>query len=246
MAVEATHPNLFPQQFVQHRESFMNPPHEGHAYSHKFQATPFPVNQQFVCESTHPKTSINTTNRDTAAHNSNNASQLFGEFYTGDIDSLIYQHTMKIRLELQERQKLVVARMGESMAKTLREKDDQIQKMARLNLMLEEKAKGLYVENQLWQETARANEAAANSLRHALAQFGEGGAVEEAELESCGSCDETTESERRMCPMCGERQCCVLLLPCRHLCLCSGCGSGLHACPVCNASMTATLHVNMF
>ncbi|KAG6434544.1 hypothetical protein SASPL_106182 [Salvia splendens] len=44
--------------------------------------------------------------------------------------------------------------------------------MARLNLMLEEKAKGIYLENQLWQKTARANEAAANSLWHALAQFG--------------------------------------------------------------------------
>ncbi|KAG6403349.1 hypothetical protein SASPL_135566 [Salvia splendens] len=68
--------------------------------------------------------------------------------------------------------------------------------------MLEEKAKGLYLENQLWQETARVNEVAANSLQHALAQFGGAAmaAVEEG-VESCGSCcDETTESsEKRMC-----------------------------------------------
>ncbi|XP_047967905.1 E3 ubiquitin-protein ligase BOI-like [Salvia hispanica] len=236
MAVEATHPNFFPPQFLQRRESFMNPPHEGYAYSHKFQA----VNQHFVSESNSHIPATRKRYRD----------ELFGENmlpqFRREIDSLIHQHTMKIRLELKQQAKMAAARMGESMAKTLREKDDEIEKMARLNQMLEEKAKGLYLESQLWQEMARANEAAANSLRHALAQFGGAAtAAVEEDVESCGSCcDETTE--RRMCRICGERQCCVVVLPCRHLCFCSGCGSGLHqACPVCNASMTATLHVNM-
>ncbi|KAG6385227.1 hypothetical protein SASPL_154055 [Salvia splendens] len=214
----------------------MNPPHEGDAYSHKFQAIPFQVNQQFNSGS---KTSISSltpyipATRKRYRDEFHTSPQLFGESilpqFQPEIDSLIHQHTMKIRSELKE-------------------KDDQIEKMARLNLMLEEKAKGLYLESQLWQETARANEAAANSLRRALDQFGEGsGAAVEEDVESCGSCcDETAESsERRMCWICGERQCCVVVLPCRHLCLCSGCGSGLHACPVCNASMAATVHVNI-
>ncbi|XP_042044497.1 BOI-related E3 ubiquitin-protein ligase 1-like [Salvia splendens] len=243
MAVEATHPNLFPSQFVQHRESFMNPPHEGH----KFQAIPFPVNQQFVSESKTSTPNIPATRK--RYRDEFYTCQLFGENilpqFQPQIDSLIHQHTMKIRWELKQQAKMAATRMGESMAKTLREKDDQIEKMARLNLMLEEKAKGLYLENQLWQETARANEAAANSLLHALAQFrGEAAAAVEEDVESCGSCCD--ETERRMCRICGERQCCVVVLPCRHICLCSGCGSGLHhACPVCNASMTATLHINV-
>ncbi|GER40997.1 SBP (S-ribonuclease binding protein) family protein [Striga asiatica] len=195
--------------------------------------------------------------------------------YQLDIDAIISQHNKKIRLELEERQKqqtrLLAAAVGEGAMRKLREKDEQIQRMGKLNLVLQERVKSLYVENQLWRDLAQTNEAAANSLRNNLEQVllhigsegvsGGGGVPaagdEEEDVESCcGSSDggrgreeETVAAGReRMCRMCGEREPCVLLLPCRHLCLCGPCGGGsrqLRECPVCNASMDATLHVNM-
>ena len=179
--------------------------------------------------------------------------------------------TKKIRSELESRQKqqarLLAAAIGDGVVKKLKEKDEQIQRMAKLNLVLQERVKSLYVENQLWRDLAQSNEATANSLRTDLEQVlhhvGNGGgeqhlsAADVADEESCcGSSrsadaeenDDGNSSERRRCRLCGEREASVLLLPCRHLCLCSACGSGsqqLQSCPVCNFSMTATLHVNM-
>ncbi|KAL6502210.1 hypothetical protein OROHE_024803 [Orobanche hederae] len=187
--------------------------------------------------------------------------------YQMEVDAIISQHTKRIRLELQERQKqqarLMAAAIGEGAMKKLKEKDDQIQRMGKLNLALQERVKSLYVENQLWRDLAQTNEAAAISLRSNLDQVllqgcGDGGGgrtVAEEEVESCcgsnSSCSDDEGSgcfSDRRCKMCGERESCVLLLPCRHLCLCGVCGSGsrqLQACPVCNSSMNATLHVNM-
>lgn len=49
----------------------------------------------------------------------------------------------------------------------------------------------------------------------------------------------------RLCRNCGKEESRVLLLPCRHLCLCSVCGPSLHTCPVCKCTKNATLHVNL-
>ncbi|KAF3771598.1 hypothetical protein EJ110_NYTH60059 [Nymphaea thermarum] len=35
----------------------------------------------------------------------------------------------------------------------------------------------------------------------------------------------------------------VLLLPCRHLCLCSGCAAAVDTCPICKSTKTATVQV---
>ncbi|KAF7834623.1 putative BOI-related E3 ubiquitin-protein ligase 3 [Senna tora] len=50
---------------------------------------------------------------------------------------------------------------------------------------------------------------------------------------------------RRLCRKCGKGESCVLILPCRHLCLCTMCGSSLHTCPICKSFKTASVHVNM-
>ncbi|KAE8683723.1 LOB domain-containing protein 12-like [Hibiscus syriacus] len=49
----------------------------------------------------------------------------------------------------------------------------------------------------------------------------------------------------RFCRNCGKEESCLLLLPCRHLCLCTGCGSTVHTCPVCKSTKNASVHVNM-
>ncbi|XP_016488878.2 BOI-related E3 ubiquitin-protein ligase 1-like [Nicotiana tabacum] len=209
--------------------------------------------------------------------------------YQLDINSIISHHTKKIRLELEEQQKqqarMLVSTIGERVMKKMNEKDEQIQRMGKINLVLQERVKSLHVENQLWRDLAQTNEATANSLRNNLEQVlahvsderlsaGTGvaaaaGVMEEDVESCCGSSDHGEEKEEeeeevrtlageaqgkgegksksnRMCRRCGEMESCVLLLPCRHLCLCTVCGSSLQqTCPVCNSNMNATVHVNM-
>lgn len=49
----------------------------------------------------------------------------------------------------------------------------------------------------------------------------------------------------RMCRSCGRDEASVLLLPCRHLCLCSVCGSCVHTCPICKSIKNASVHINL-
>ncbi|KAJ4827009.1 hypothetical protein Tsubulata_025846 [Turnera subulata] len=206
-----------------------------------------------------------------------------------EIDRFIAEHTQKVRMELMERRKrqsrMLVSAIQDGMIKKLKEKDEEIQRMGKLNWVLQERVKSLYVENQIWRDLAQTNEATANSLRNNLEQVlahvsedrhlsgGGGGAAaalaDDAES-SCGSSDhgrctlaaegevkdkgvvgvkdnnDGNSSNNRMCKKCGERESSVLLLPCRHLCLCTLCGSTLLGnCPVCDCVMNACVHVNM-
>ncbi|XP_062094724.1 E3 ubiquitin-protein ligase BOI-like [Humulus lupulus] len=61
-----------------------------------------------------------------------------------------------------------------------------------------------------------------------------------------GGCDDVAYGGggRMMCRKCGVRESRVLVLPCRHLCLCTMCGSTLRSCPVCTSVMNGSVHVN--
>lgn len=49
----------------------------------------------------------------------------------------------------------------------------------------------------------------------------------------------------RKCKSCGVPDACVLLLPCRHLCLCRTCEPSVDHCPVCSARKNGSLQVNL-
>ncbi|KAK1557626.1 hypothetical protein Q3G72_028319 [Acer saccharum] len=190
--------------------------------------------------------------------------------HQSEIDRYIAQHAEKVRLELGERRKrqsrMLVSAIQEGINKKLKEKDEEIQRIGKLNWVLQERVKSLYVENQLWRDLAQTNEATAISLRSNLEQVlahvseerhvsGVTLAADDAES-SCGSSDygkcrvedgaQDKKEKDRGCRKCGERESSVLVLPCRHLCLCTVCGSNLHGCcPVCHSPMDATLHINL-
>lgn len=203
-----------------------------------------------------------------------------------DIDRLISQHMEKVRMEIEERKKrqvrIIMDVIEEGVMKKLKAKEDEIEKIGKLNWALEERVKSLCIENQIWRDLAQSNEATANALRtnleqvlaSAAAQDKEGRApapaalgLEEEVLDDAESCcgsswedsgikkinncdhkdvdDGSNNSSGRLCRNCRKEESCVLLLPCRHLCLCTVCGSSLHTCPVCKSPKTVSVHVNM-
>ncbi|KAJ7948915.1 BOI-related E3 ubiquitin-protein ligase 1 [Quillaja saponaria] len=216
-----------------------------------------------------------------------------------DLDCLIAQHMEKVRMEIEEKRKRQARRILEvievGMAKKLKAKDEEIEKIGRLNWALQDKVKTLCIENQIWRDLAQTNEATANALRTNLEQVLQqvrdertrGGfglidddattpiptaALMDDAQSCCGSNDNdecggermvgvrdkdeegTSKSSRvnnnnnsncRLCRNCGKEESCVLILPCRHLCLCTVCGSTLHTCPICKSIKNASVHVNM-
>lgn len=169
----------------------------------------------------------------------------------------------------------LIAAVEEGLSKRLRAKEEEIVKIAKLNWALEEKVKSLCVENQIWRELAQTNEATANALRSNLKQVLEQvvhddfrhrsttACVDDAgDAQSC--CESNNEERRtlldhdnnnnddcsssnnnRLCKKCGQEESCVLLLPCRHLCLCTGCASSVNTCPVCKSTKNISVHVNL-
>ncbi|XP_028799558.1 probable BOI-related E3 ubiquitin-protein ligase 2 [Neltuma alba] len=237
-----------------------------------------------------------------------------------DIDRLISQHMEKVRMELEEKRKRQARRIIEAieigMMKRLKAKEEEIEKMGKLNWALEERVKSLCVENQIWRDLAQTNEATANALRTNLEQVlaqvrddrtraaadddnedatvapagpaphlhdaesccgSTGGGDEEEDdanniqtrqgtmtmegcwrsVAGCGAVKDKDEegtsnggggsnkNSARLCRNCGKEESCVLILPCRHLCLCTVCGSTVHTCPVCKSFKNASVHVNM-
>ncbi|RRT35016.1 hypothetical protein BHE74_00002920 [Ensete ventricosum] len=152
----------------------------------------------------------------------------------------------------------VVAAVEEGVSKRLKAKEEEIARVGKLNWALEERIKSLYAENQIWRNLAQNNEATANVLRTNLEQvLAAQVMVKEApatadDAESC-CCGDNAEDEegikvglgrewRRACRSCREREPSVLLLPCRHLCLCMTCGPAVATCPICNCIKNGSVH----
>lgn len=188
----------------------------------------------------------------------------------------------KVRAEIEERRKRhwrrMIGAVEEPLMKRLKAKEEEVEKMGKLNWALEERVKSLCVENQIWRDLAQTNEANANALRSNLEQvlsqqvktteqqppcsdYVEMDWAEEAES-CCGSTSgggennnkevesgavgvEEEMERRRRCRNCRMEEATVLLLPCRHLCVCTLCDSSLTTCPICNSKKTATVHVNL-
>ncbi|KAJ0247099.1 E3 ubiquitin-protein ligase BOI [Hirschfeldia incana] len=175
-----------------------------------------------------------------------------------EIDRFVAQRTEKLRIEIEGCQRtqtrMLASAVRNAIAKKLKEKDDEIVRVRNVNFVLQERVKSLCVENQIWRDIAQTNEAHANNLRtnldQVLAQIETlQPAVEDDAESSCGSWVEGGEAIRAVssgCKRCGESEASVLVLPCRHLCLCAVCGSAsLRTCPVCGSVTNASVHVNM-
>ncbi|KAI3769045.1 hypothetical protein L6452_00141 [Arctium lappa] len=71
-------------------------------------------------------------------------------------------------------------------------------------------------------------------------------AVDSSHQQKCRrSSDNNGRKLKRWCRNCGKMESCVLLLPCRHLCICAACESAINVCPICKSTKNASVHVNM-
>ncbi|KAL9227460.1 hypothetical protein vseg_003145 [Gypsophila vaccaria] len=148
----------------------------------------------------------------------------------------------------------------------IREKDAEIESLNLKNKALVDKIRQLSVEVQSWHYKAKQNESLVNALRTNITQVFRQGAPCVKEYCDENMVDDATSScnqnrldhvnsvqvppsasprETMKCKACNAKEVCVLVLPCRHLCLCTDCEGSVEICPVCQAKKAGSLQVYM-
>ncbi|KAE9603595.1 putative transcription factor C2H2 family [Lupinus albus] len=136
----------------------------------------------------------------------------------------------------------------------LREKEAEIEGINKRNIELEERLEQLAVEADAWQQRASYSENMVAALKFNLEQVY---AQSRDSKEGCGDSevDDTAScinggtidfhllskgnnnmKEMMTCKVCKVNEVNMLLLPCKHLCLCKDCESKLSFCPLCQSS----------
>ncbi|XP_004489827.1 E3 ubiquitin-protein ligase BOI isoform X2 [Cicer arietinum] len=140
--------------------------------------------------------------------------------------------------------------------KKLKEKDAEIENMNLKNKHLTERIKQVAIEKQNWHYRAKYNESVVNVLRNNLQQaisYGKEG-FGDSEIDDVASSNVSSAAMKSIykryqdmdnlsCKSCKENEVCVMLMPCRHLCLCKDCDAFVNVCPLCRLIKTASIEV---
>ncbi|MBA0745849.1 hypothetical protein Goshw_006849 [Gossypium schwendimanii] len=165
--------------------------------------------------------------------------------------------------KVQANQLQTISLVEEKVFQKLREKEAEVENINKKNMELEEKMEQLTMEAGAWQQRARYNENMITALKFNLQQVyaqsrdsKEGcGDSEVDDTASCCNgraidfqllCKENSDKKELMaCKVCAVNEACMLLLPCKHLCLCKSCESKLSFCPLCQSSKFIGMEVFM-
>ncbi|XP_021630614.1 probable BOI-related E3 ubiquitin-protein ligase 2 isoform X2 [Manihot esculenta] len=161
-----------------------------------------------------------------------------------------------------------LAAIEKGVSKKLREKDVEIENMNRKNKELVERIKQVAMEAQNWHYRAKYNESIVNVLKSNLQQAISQGADQgkegfgDSEVDDAasyiapsnylnipgGNARPLTRNcqgliEHVTCRACKSKEVSMLLMPCRHLCLCRDCDMLINVCPVCQLIKTSSVQV---
>ncbi|KAI3841705.1 hypothetical protein MKX03_006849 [Papaver bracteatum] len=183
-----------------------------------------------------------------------------------EIDHLIKVQGEQLRQTIQKKvhanQLQTISFVNERTLQKLREKEMEVEDVNKKNSELEEQIRVLFVDAGNWRQQAKSNENMITALRINLQKVSvqnkdskEG--CGDSELDDTASfcnggttnqlvCKEKKGLEKLMtCKVCGYNEACMLLLPCRHLCLCKNCESKVSFCPLCQISKFIGMEVYM-
>lgn len=154
--------------------------------------------------------------------------------------------------------------LEKGVSRKLQEKEVEIENMNRKNRELGDRIKQVAMEAQSWHYRAKYNESVVNVLKGNIQQLMEQGTAQAREGSGESEVDDAVSSSNHQrivsesrnkgpgnhpppprCRACNSKQVSVLMLPCRHLCLCADCEGFIDVCPVCQVMKTASVHVYM-
>ncbi|KAL3845166.1 hypothetical protein ACJIZ3_002569 [Penstemon smallii] len=145
----------------------------------------------------------------------------------------------------QKNQLQTISYVEEKVLQKLREKEAEIEDINKKNTELEFQMEQLALEANAWQHRAKYNENMINALNLTLQQQVYYAQSKDSKEEGCGDseiedtascCNEKQEKSMMICKVCRVNEACMLLLPCKHLCLCKICESKSSLCPMCRSS----------
>lgn len=166
-----------------------------------------------------------------------------------------------------------LATLEKGINKKLREKELELENMNRKNKELMDRIKQVATEAHNWHNRAKYNESMVavlkTNLQQAISQGIDQGGKEgfgDSEVDDAASYVNPNGNylglpighgksilgggfksggEHLMCKTCRSKEVSVLLMPCRHLCVCKACDVLIRVCPVCNVMKTASVEVYM-
>ncbi|KAI3467544.1 hypothetical protein Pfo_024207 [Paulownia fortunei] len=155
-----------------------------------------------------------------------------------------------------------LAALEKGVARKLHEKDLELGTITRKNKELVESMKQVTAEAQNWCYMAKYNESIVNVLKTNLQQAMQGSngrkeGLGESDIDAAASCIDpnnylsvvggsgrsTSLKKDMTCKSCKAKEVSILLMPCRHLCLCKECEGFVSVCPICQMITTASFEV---
>ncbi|PIN09770.1 putative E3 ubiquitin ligase [Handroanthus impetiginosus] len=145
--------------------------------------------------------------------------------------------------------------LEKTVVKKLHEKDVELETVARKNKELSESIKNITTEAQNWCHMAKYNESLVNVMKTNLQQVIQDSnrrkrVQQENDVDDAASCIDpkgprgsTIVENSMICKSCKKKGVSVLLMPCRHLCLCRDCEGFVSVCPLCQMVITTSFEV---